>query len=66
MMGRGFGLWAALAGLSASAAFAPLPVERRDPAAGRFNYRGGPGTRAYQRAALKRRNRARNRRACRG
>lgn len=29
------------------------------------NHRGGPGTRAQQRAALKRRNRASHRKACR-
>jgi hypothetical protein len=33
---------------------------------GRFNYRGGPGTRSVKRAAQKRRNVIRHRKACRG
>lgn len=33
---------------------------------GRHNYRGGPGNRGFQRAALKKRNQVRNRRAHRG
>lgn len=37
-----------------------------EPTSGAFNYRGGPGTRAHQRAALKKRNRASHRKACRG
>jgi Spy/CpxP family protein refolding chaperone len=37
-----------------------------EPTSGAFNYRGGPGNRAHQRAALKRRNVLRHRKACRG
>jgi hypothetical protein len=36
-----------------------------DPQSGRYAYRGNPGTRAYQRAAQKRRNRIKARRAAR-
>jgi hypothetical protein len=37
-----------------------------DPTSGAHNYRGGPGNRAYQRQALKKRNQRRHRVACRG
>lgn len=37
-----------------------------DPTNGAFNYRGRGGNRAYQRAALKKRNQLRHRKACRG
>lgn len=37
-----------------------------DPTSGANNYRGGGGNRGYQRAAMKKRNQARHRRACRG
>lgn len=38
---------------------------RGEPSSGAFNYRGGPGNRRVQRVALKKRNQARHRRACR-
>lgn len=37
-----------------------------EPSNGAYNYRGGPGNRAHQRAALKKRNVRRHRAACRG
>lgn len=37
-----------------------------EPSSGAFLHRGGPGTRAYKRAALKKRNQARHRKACKG
>jgi hypothetical protein len=42
------------------------PFDRNPSSDGRHNYRGGPGNRSFQRAALKKRNQARHRKACRG
>ena len=53
--------YAALAG----AAEAAIKPSQHNPNGGRDHARGGAGTKAFQRAAQKRRNQARHRKACR-